>query len=55
MPKNKNTASPWMNAGKKIKSKKGKTLDLNNLDFSKDPQVVEVTAAGKKPKKKKTD
>ena len=54
MPKNKNTTSPWMTASKKIKSKKGKTLHLNNLDFPKDPQLVEVTAAGKKPKKKKT-
>lgn len=50
MPKNKNTTNRWLKAGKKIKSKIGKTLDLDKLDFPKDREVVEVIAAEKKPK-----
>ncbi len=53
MPKNKNTTNRWLKAGKKIKSKIGKTLDLDKLDFPKDPEVVTSTTAGKKPKAKK--
>lgn len=53
MPKNKNTHSRWMNVGKKIESKIGKTLDLDNLDFPDPTEVAEVTADAQKPKKKK--
>lgn len=55
MPKNKNTSSRWMNTGKKIKSKRGKKLDLDKLHFPKstDPTDAPVIKSNSKKKKGK--
>lgn len=42
-----------MKAGKKIRSKMGKTLDLDQLDFLTEPEAVDVTVDTEKPKRKK--
>lgn len=52
MPKNKNSTSQYMEAGKKNKSKPGKKLDLNKIDFVNEPEKVDVTVSQKKPKTK---
>ena len=53
MPKNKNTASPWMKASNKIKSTLRQTLDLDSLNFLDDPEILDLTVSEKEPKKKK--
>jgi hypothetical protein len=58
MKKNKSTISRWLNAGKKIKSKRGKKLNLNKVHFPKIAEGIASNAntemlAKEKSKKKK--
>ena len=53
MTKNKNTLSQYMNAAVKNKSKPGKKLYLDSLNFLDEPEVADLTVAEEDAKKKK--